>query len=140
MNDPFHLQRFLDAQQPVFENVCAELAEGKKRNHWMWFIFPQIKGLGRSDMARRFAISSLEEAQAYLAHPILGPRLRECSRLVANIQDRSIDDIFGYPDNLKFHSSMTLFSQAASDKQIFLDCLQQYFEGKPDQVTLHQLP
>ncbi|MGZ5818200.1 MAG: DUF1810 domain-containing protein [Burkholderiaceae bacterium] len=140
MNDPFHLQRFLDAQQPVFENVCAELAEGKKRSHWMWFIFPQIKGLGRSDMARRFAISSIEEAQAYLAHPILGPRLRECSRLVANVQGRSIDDIFGYPDNLKFHSSMTLFAQAAPDNQIFLDCLQQYFEGRPDQATLHQLP
>jgi uncharacterized protein (DUF1810 family) len=139
MNDPFHLQRFLDAQQPVFDNVCAELAAGKKRSHWMWFIFPQIKGLGQSDIARKFAISSLDEAKDYLRHPILGARLRECSRLVANIKDRTIDDIFGYPDNLKFHSSMTLFAQAGADNKIFMECLQKHFAGKLDQLTLEQL-
>ncbi|MGZ3237322.1 MAG: DUF1810 domain-containing protein [Burkholderiaceae bacterium] len=139
MSDPFNLQRFLDAQKPVFDKVCAELAEGRKRSHWMWFIFPQIKGLGHSDMARKFAISSLEEAKAYLTHPILGSRLRECCRLVANIEGRSIDDIFGYPDNLKFHSSMSLFAQATSDNQIFMDCLKKYFGGNPDQATLNQL-
>ena len=139
MSDPFRLQRFLDAQQPIFDNVCTELAAGKKHSHWMWFIFPQIKGLGQSDMARKFAISSLDEAKAYSRHPILGARLRECSRLVADVTDRTIDDIFGYPDNLKFHSSMTLFTQADTDNQIFMNCLQKYFEGKLDPATLAQL-
>ncbi|HEY8099495.1 MAG TPA: DUF1810 domain-containing protein [Burkholderiaceae bacterium] len=139
MNDPFHLYRFLDAQKPVFDTVCAELAAGRKRSHWMWFIFPQIKGLGHSDMARKYAITSIEEAKAYLEHPILGPRLRECCRLVAQIKDRSVDDIFGYPDNLKFHSSMTLFAQATSDNQVFMDCLKKYFGGNPDQATLKHL-
>jgi len=139
MSDPFNLQRFLNAQEPVFDNAYAELAEGRKRSHWMWFIFPQIKGLGHSDMARKFAISSLEEAKAYLKHPVLGPRLLECYRLVANIEGRSIDDIFGYPDNLKLHSSITLFAQATLDNQIFLECLKKYFGGNPDQATLNQL-
>ena len=139
MSDPFNLQRFLNAQEPVFDNAYAELAEGRKRSHWMWFIFPQIKGLGHSDMARKFAISSLEEAKAYLKHPVLGPRLLECSQLVANTEGRSIDDIFGYPDNLKFHSSMTLFARATLDNQIFLECLKKYFGGNPDQATLNQL-
>ena len=139
MSDPFNLQRFLNAQEPVFDNAYAELAEGRKRSHWMWFIFPQIKGLGHSNMARKFAISSLEEAKAYLKHPVLGPRLLECSQLVANTEGRSIDDIFGYPDNLKFHSSMTLFARATLDNQIFLECLKKYFGGNPDQATLNQL-
>lgn len=139
MNDPFDLQRFLDAQQSVYDHVCAELAAGHKRSHWMWFIFPQIRGLGHSDMARKYALSSREEAKAYSDHPILGARLRECSRLVEKVQDRSIDAIFGYPDNLKFHSSMTLFSQAASDHQIFTACLKKYFGGTLDAATLAQL-
>jgi uncharacterized protein (DUF1810 family) len=136
MSDPFHLQRFLDAQQPVFERVLAELRAGEKRSHWMWFIFPQIKELGHSDMAQRYAISSLEEAQAYLAHPVLGSRLRECSKLVAHGHECSIDDIFGYPDNLKFHSCMTLFAQAAPNEPIFNECLQKYFGGAMDRATL----
>jgi uncharacterized protein (DUF1810 family) len=136
MSDPFNLQRFLDAQQPVFDSVCAELRAGRKRSHWMWFIFPQLGGLGSSEMARRFAISSLQEARAYLAHPVLGARLIECSRLVAAIDGRSIEAIFGYPDYLKFHSSMTLFAQAASDKPAFGECLQKYFHGQPDPATL----
>lgn len=141
MNDRFHLQRFLDAQQPVFDKVCTELDEGRKRTHWMWFIFPQIQGLGHSEMARTFAISSLKEAQAYLQHPILGARLRKCSQLVANIQGRTIEEIFGYPDDLKFHSCMTLFAQAAiaPDNQIFLECMRKYFGGKLDSITLNLL-
>jgi uncharacterized protein (DUF1810 family) len=141
MNDRFHLQRFLDAQQPVFDKVCAELAEGRKRTHWMWFIFPQIQGLGHSEMAHRFAISSLEEAQAYLQHPTLGARLHTCSQLVANVQGRTIEAIFGYPDDLKFHSCMTLFAQVASapDNQIFLKCMEKYFGGKLDLATLNLL-
>jgi uncharacterized protein (DUF1810 family) len=139
MNDPFHLQRFLDAQQPVFERVRAELTDGRKRSHWMWFVFPQIRGLGQSDMARRYAITSLEEAKAYLAHPILGARLRDCSRLVANVKDRSIDTIFGYPDNLKFHSCMTLFAQASNGEAAFTACLQKYFGGEMDGATLRAL-
>lgn len=139
MNDQYHLQRFVDAQQPVFERVCAELRAGDKRTHWMWFIFPQIKGLGHSELARRYAISSVAEASAYLEHPILGARLRECSRLVAAVDGRTIDEIFGYPDDMKFRSSMTLFAQTASDNQVFSDCLQKYFNGEPDPLTLSQL-
>jgi uncharacterized protein (DUF1810 family) len=139
MDDPFDLQRFVDAQNRVYESVCAELHAGKKNSHWMWFIFPQIKGLGHSEMARAYAVSSLAEAQAYLRHPLLGPRLRECSSLVAAIEDRTIADIFGYPDDLKFHSSMTLFAQATPDNDIFKTCLQKYFAGKMDSPTLAQL-
>lgn len=139
MKDPYHLQRFVDAQQPVFDTVCAELRAGHKRSHWMWFIFPQIAGLGGSDMARRFAIASLAEAGAYLEHPLLGPRLRACSRLVALIEGRSITAIFGYPDGMKFRSSMTLFAQADTDNAVFLECLRKYFAGKPDPLTLARL-
>jgi uncharacterized protein (DUF1810 family) len=139
MSDPYNLQRFVDAQQQVYENVRRELRRGSKRSHWMWFIFPQIKGLGRSDMAQLFAISSREEAAAYLEHPILGLRLRECSRLVAAIDGRSIEDIFGYPDYLKFRSSMTLFAQVAADNEVFNDCLRKYFNGEPDPATLTRL-
>lgn len=139
MNDQYDLQRFVDAQQPVYENVCEELRKGSKRSHWMWFIFPQIKGLGHSAMARKFAISSLAEAKAYLEHPVLGIRLRECSRLVAAVDGRSIDEIFGFPDNLKFRSSMTLFALAAPDNQVFNECLRKYFGGEADPSTLAQL-
>ena len=139
MNDPHNLQRFVDAQRSIYENVRRELDSGSKRSHWMWFIFPQFKGLGRSDMAQQYAISSREEAAAYLEHPILGSRLRECSQLMIAIDGCSIEDIFGYPDYLKFHSSMTLFAQVAADNEIFKDCLQKYFNGEPDPATLARL-
>lgn len=105
----------------------------------MWFVFPQIQGLGHSPMAQRFAIASLAEAEAYLRHPVLGPRLRECTRLVNQAKGRSIEDIFGYPDYLKFHSSMTLFAHATGDGQVFLDALRQYFDGQEDRLTLERL-
>ena len=136
MADPYNLQRFVDAQKPIYEEVCAELREGCKRSHWMWFIFPQLKGLGFSETARMFAISSRAEAEAYLEHPILGPRLRECAQLVTLIEGRSLDRIFGYPDNLKFRSCMTLFAQATAENEVFLKALKMYFGGKFDQATL----
>ena len=139
MGDRFQLQRFVDAQQPVYETVLIELRAGRKRSHWMWFIFPQIAGLGHSATAQTFAVSSLAEAAAYVAHPTLGPRLRECSVLVANIEGRSVDEIFGYPDDLKFRSSMTLFAQAAPQEPIFAACLEKYFGGHPDPRTLARL-
>lgn len=139
MSDPYNLQRFVDAQEPVYDTVLAELRAGRKRTHWIWFIFPQIAGLGRSDMAQRFAISSLDEARAYLAHPVLGPRLRDCTRLVADIDGSPIDRIFWYPDDMKFQSSMTLFAQATPDNAVFVECLDKYFDGEPDQATLDRL-
>ena len=139
MDDRFHLQRFVDAQQPVYETVLIELRAGRKRSHWMWFIFPQISGLGHSPTAQTFAVSSLAEAAAYLAHPTLGPRLRECSLLVANIEGRSVDEIFDSPDDLKFRSSMTLFAQAAPQEPIFAACLEKYFGGHFDPRTLARL-
>ena len=139
MNDQYALQRFVDAQQPVYEDVCEELRNGRKRSHWMWFIFPQIKGLGRSATAQEFAISSLAEARAYLRHPLLGARLRECSRLVAAVDGRSIDEIFGFPDDMKFRSSMTLFALAAPEDRVFDDCLRKYFGGEADPATLARL-
>jgi uncharacterized protein (DUF1810 family) len=140
VNDPHNLQRFLDAQASVYAQVCTELRDGRKRTHWMWFIFPQIKGLGHSEMASRFAISSLNEAQAYLEHPTLGPRLKECTRLVNEVEGRSVEQIFGYPDDLKFRSSMTLFARAApDDEQVFDEALRKYFGGKPDPATLERL-
>lgn len=139
MNDPFNLQRFVEAQAPVFEQARSELREGRKTGHWMWFIFPQIQGLGSSSMAREFAIGSLAEAQEYLKHPILGPRLRECTRLVNEVKDRSIHQLLGYPDDLKFRSSMTLFAHATADNQVFMDALQKYFAGEFDRLTLERL-
>jgi uncharacterized protein (DUF1810 family) len=138
-NDRHNLQRFVDAQSPVFEEVCLELKEGRKKGHWMWFIFPQIEGLGYSQAARKFAISSREEAEAYLNHPILGPRLRHCTRLITLVEGGSIDQIFGGPDDLKFHSSMTLFANATSDNQVFRDALHKYFEGDLDRLTVERL-
>jgi uncharacterized protein (DUF1810 family) len=138
-NDHHNLQRFVDAQSPVFEEVCLELQEGRKKGHWMWFIFPQIEGLGYSPLARKFAISSREEAEAYLNHPILGPRLRHCTRLINLVEGRSIDQIFGDPDDLKFHSAMTLFANATSDNQVFRDALHKYFGGEPDRLTVERL-
>jgi len=139
MDDRFQLRRFVDAQQPVYEKVLGELRAGRKRSHWMWFIFPQITGLGHSAMTDRFALSSLDEAVAYLAHSVLGQRLRECSVLVAGVEGRSIAEIFGHPDDMKFRSSMTLFSRAAPQEPIFAACLQKYFGGEPDLQTLAKL-
>jgi uncharacterized protein (DUF1810 family) len=140
MDDRWNLQRFVDAQQPVYQTVLAELRAGRKQSHWMWFIFPQLAGLGHSTTARKYAISSLEEARAYLRHPVLGARLRECSALAAAAgghgTGRSANDVFGDPDDLKFRSSMTLFSRAAPDEAVFRDCLAGYFGGKPDAATL----
>lgn len=142
-DDPYDLERFVEAQAPVFEQVRAELRQGRKRSHWMWFVFPQIAGLGRSEMARRFAISSRREAEAYLRHPVLGPRLRECTRLVNLVEGRPIERIFGAPDDLKFHSSMTLFAEivteVASDDGVFEEALRKYFGGKRDPATLERL-
>jgi uncharacterized protein (DUF1810 family) len=139
MDDPYNLQRFVDAQNSCFDNVLSELRNGSKKSHWMWFIFPQIKGLGYSLLARKFAISSQEEAEAYLRHAILGPRLRECTRLVNLLEGRSLAQIFGSPDDLKFRSCMTLFARATQDNQIFIDALQTYCEGKFDPRTLDRL-
>jgi uncharacterized protein (DUF1810 family) len=140
MDDPFRLQRFVDAQNPVFAQVHAELGRGRKTTHWMWFVFPQLAGLGRSRLASEFAISSLQEASAYLNHPVLGPRLRECTRLVNQVEGRSIEEIFGYPDDLKFHSCMTLFAHATTDNQEFEAALTKYFAGEYDPATIERLP
>jgi uncharacterized protein (DUF1810 family) len=139
MNDPYNLQRFLDAQNGIFEQVCAQLQVGRKTGHWMWFIFPQIQGLGHSDMARRYAIGSREEARAYFEHEILGSRLKECSRLVTLVDGRSIQEIFGSPDDVKFRSSMTLFAHATSDNQVFMEALNKYCGGEFDQAMLERL-
>ena len=139
LDDRFNLQRFLTAQDPVFETVRTELREARKRTHWMWFIFPQINGLGRSPTSKYFALSSKEEAQAYLSHPILGPRLMECTRLIAQIEGRTIGEILGSPDDLKFKSSMTLFAAATPDNRIFLAALEKYFAGENDEATLSRL-
>ncbi|HYL74531.1 MAG TPA: DUF1810 domain-containing protein [Bryobacteraceae bacterium] len=139
MNDPYHLQRFVDAQNPVFEEVCSELRAGRKESHWMWFVFPQLKGLGRSWMAEEFGISSLAEAEAYLQHAILGPRLRECTRLVNSVVGRSVEQIFGSVDSMKFRSSMTLFAQVVPGNEIFVSAIAKYFEGKADRRTLELL-
>jgi uncharacterized protein (DUF1810 family) len=137
--DSFDLERFIDAQAPVYAHVVAELRAGQKQSHWMWFIFPQIAGLGHSAMAQRYAIASREEARSYLAHPILGPRLRDCTRLVNGIQDRTIEQILGPPDDLKFHSSMTLFAQVAAGNGEFSAALRKYYGGRLDQATLDRL-
>jgi uncharacterized protein (DUF1810 family) len=133
------LDRFVQAQEPVIGRVLEELRGGRKTSHWMWFVFPQIQGLGSSATARHFAIASLAEADSYLRHPLLGPRLRECARLVNEVEGRSIEDIFGYPDYLKFRSSMTLFAHATADNQVFVDALRKYFGGADDPLTLDRL-
>jgi uncharacterized protein (DUF1810 family) len=138
MTDPFDLQRFVDAQAPVYQQVLAELGHGQKRSHWMWFIFPQFVGLGFSPMARRFAIASREEAVAYLGHGVLGSRLRECTALVNAVRGRTLIEIFGSPDDLKFASSMTLFSAVSSDPE-FAAAIATFCDGGPDQKTLELL-
>jgi len=139
MPDPFDLDRFVQAQAPVLSQVRLELSEGRKRSHWMWFVFPQLSGLGHSPMARRYAIASLAEAQAYLEHPVLGPRLTECAELVNKVEDRSIHQILGSPDDLKFLSSMTLFALAQQDGPVFRRALHKYFDGALDPLTVEKL-
>lgn len=139
LQDSFNLQRFINAQDPVFDKVEEELTAGEKRRHWMWFIFPQLAGLGGSEMSRYFAIQSADEAVAYLEHPVLGKRLRACTQLVLDVKQRSAADIFGHPDDLKFRSSMTLFAQVAPNPALFKQALKQYFHGIPDDWTLSLL-
>lgn len=137
--DRFDLQGFVDAQARIYSSVVDELRSGRKRSHWMWFIFPQLRGLGSSPMAARYGIASLEEAREYLRHELLGPRLRECTRLVNQVQGRSISEIFGSPDDLKLCSSMTLFARATEDNQEFVELLDKYYGGEQDALTLRRL-
>jgi uncharacterized protein (DUF1810 family) len=138
-NDPYNLQRFVDAQSQAFDAVLDELRAGRKRSHWIWFVFPQLAGLGTSAMANRYGISSRAEASAYLAHDILGPRLRQCARLVHNVDGRSIEDIFGRPDCLKVRSCMTLFARSTADNDDFVAVLDKYYDGEQDPVTVEKL-
>jgi uncharacterized protein (DUF1810 family) len=138
-SDHFNLQRFIDAQERVYPTVLDELRSGRKRSHWIWFVFPQIAGLGSSATAARYAISSLDEARAYLRHDVLGPRLHECTRLVNAVPDRSIGEIFGSPDDMKVRSSMTLFAHAAEDNRDFVELLARYYDGNEDPLTLQRL-
>lgn len=139
MHDRFDLERFVKAQDSVYAQVLAELRAGRKRSHWMWFIFPQIRGLGASPMAEKFAISGREEAVAYLAHPLLGGRLHQCTKLVIAAPQRSIETILGHPDDLKFRSSMTLFAKTAADNADFVAALDKYYGGVLDPLTLERL-
>lgn len=139
MTARFDLKRFVEAQAGVYAQVHSELASGQKRSHWMWFIFPQIKGLGSSPMAVRYALESVEEAREYLAHPLLGARLRECTGLVLDAKGKSVEEIFGYPDDLKFHSSMTLFARGAEGETIFAKALDRFFDGAMDRGTLERI-
>jgi uncharacterized protein (DUF1810 family) len=149
MDDPYDLARYVRAQQPVYALVCAELGAGRKQSHWMWFVFPQLRGLGSSPTAAHYAIGSLQEARAYLAHPLLGARLRECTQLVNRVEGHTAQAIFGYPDYLKFRSSMTLFAYAAGERALardapaapsaeagpFGEALRRYFAGEEDPLT-----
>ena len=136
MNDPFDLNRFIAAQENSYESALAELAQGQKRSHWMWYIFPQIAGLGRSATAQRYALSGLGEARAYLAHPVLGERLRECCDQLLSLEGVSAHNIFGSPDDMKLRSSMTLFSAVDGQPSIFFQVLQKYYQGQMDTATL----
>jgi uncharacterized protein (DUF1810 family) len=138
MTDAFDLERFVDAQAPVYQRVLAELRQGQKQSHWMWFIFPQLDGLGHSPMAQRFGIASRDEASAYLRHAVLGPRLRECTALVNAVEGRTIREILGSPDDLKFCSSMTLFGAVSSDPE-FTAAIEKFYAGTPDRKTLDLL-
>ena len=139
MTVTFDLQRFVQAQDPVMAQVEEELRRGRKQTHWMWFVFPQIAGLGHSPTARHYAIASRAEAAAYLAHPVLGPRLARCTELVTAVAGRTAHQLFGSPDDLKFHSSMTLFALVQPGSAVFQRALDQYFDGQPDQGTVQRL-
>lgn len=138
-DDPFNLERFVEAQAPVYEDVLRELRAGRKTSHWMWFVFPQIRGLGTSPMARRYAITSLYEARAYLAHPVLGKRLVECCDILIDLDGTDAEAIFGRPDVMKLRSSMTLFACASNDGNIFERILDRYYQGAPDTQTIARL-
>lgn len=139
MNTDIKLAEFVLAQNRVYDQVLRELAAGRKETHWIWFIFPQITGLGNSEMSRRFGIASQTEALSYLQHEVLGPRLRECTELILALPQREISSILGYPDDLKFHSSMTLFAAASPRELIFESALEKFFGGQPDPMTLRLL-
>lgn len=135
-DDPYDLERFVEAQRGVFDEACAELRRGRKTGHWIWFIFPQIAGLGFSAMSQHYSIHSLHEARAFLEHPVLGPRLREVCEIVNGIQGKTAHEIFGSPDDIKLRSSMTLFAHAAEDNAVFLEVLRKYFGGVEDRRTV----
>ncbi len=139
MSDPFNLDRFVAAQEPIYPDVLAELRAGRKASHWMWFVFPQIAGLGSSPTARHFALRSVDEARAYLDHPVLGTRLRECVGILLGMEENSAFAIFGSPDDLKLRSSLTLFAAAAPDEMMFAEALKKFFGGIPDDATLKRL-
>ncbi|MFP4008943.1 MAG: DUF1810 domain-containing protein [Spirulinaceae cyanobacterium] len=138
-NDPYNLRRFLEAQAVNYDDALAELKAGEKRSHWMWYIFPQYKGLGMSRMSQKYAIRSLDEARAYLEHPILGDRLLECSETVLSIDDCSAYDIFGSPDDLKLHSCATLFAVVSPPDSLFMQILDRFYNGEKDRQTLDLL-
>ncbi|MEH3022141.1 MAG: DUF1810 domain-containing protein [Pseudomonas oryzihabitans] len=139
MSAPVDLQRFVDAQVTTYATALAEIRAGSKRSHWMWFVLPQIQGLGRSETARRYAIASREEASAYLEHPLLGPRLREITAAALGHPELSATALFGTPDDLKFHSCLTLFAAVAEDPEPFRQALKTFFAGRPDEATLARL-
>ncbi|WP_092196191.1 DUF1810 domain-containing protein [Blastococcus tunisiensis] len=139
MSDPFDLQRFLDAQAHTYDQALAELRAGQKRTHWMWFVFPQVAGLGRSGMAQRFALSGLEEAHAYLAHPTLGRRLVECARVLTRLDTTDADQVFGPVDAMKLRSSMTLFAHADPGEPAFREVLDHWFAGVEDEATTQRI-
>lgn len=138
-DDPFDLARFVSAQDPVYERVLEELRHGRKRTHWMWFVFPQLIGLGASAMADRYAVRSRAEAAAYLRHEILGPRLKECTELINAVKEDSIRRILGFPDDRKFHSSMTLFAEVDGAAGVYRQALARFFDGRPDPRSLEIL-
>ncbi len=137
--DPFSLERFVAAQEATYTRAVAELRQGRKQSHWMWYVFPQMRGLGRSPLAQKYGIASAAEARAYLAHPILGPRLIECTQLALDADKASAGDIFPFPDDLKFRSCMTLFAQTAAEPSVFSAALRKYHGGEPDPGTLRLL-
>ena len=137
--DPYDLNRFVEAQEASYPDALSELRAGRKRTHWIWFIFPQIAGLGRSAISERYAIQSEEEARAYLAHPLLGPRLIDCAEAVLGIQNRSATDIMGSPDDLKLRSCATLFAHVSPEKSVFHRILAKYYSSEPDRITLQGL-
>ena len=138
-NDPFELRRFVEAQEGVYAQALAELKGGRKRSHWMWFVFPQFDGLGFSSTAKHYAIKSLDEARAYLAHPLLGPRLRECADALLKVEGRSAAEIMGSPDDLKLRSCATLFAEITPDDSPFARLLQKHYRNQPDLKTLQLL-
>lgn len=139
MPDPFQLERFVTAQAEDYSRALAEIKDGRKRSHWMWYIFPQLAGLGSSPTSQLFGIKSLAEARAYLAHPVLGPRLREIAQAALDVEGRTAYELFGSPDDLKLRSSATLFAAVAPDEAVFRQLLEKYFAGEPDPRTVRSI-